>query len=580
MSVHGTVGDQVVGRRLGDIDGHDIAGPDRRLRAGPEVDQPPVARATAHSGGRRVLLARALDHQQFHFGTDQFAVGIQRDLLLQFDQPVVAFLHHRLGDLIGHGARRRAGTNRVLESEGTGEAGLPDHIEGFLEVRFGLAREADDDIGGDGGMRHGGAHLLDDAQEAFLSVGTPHRLEYSVRTGLQRHMQLRAHVRGLRHRLDDIVGELGRMRRGEPHSFQSVDITAGTQQFREGTTVAPLGGEAGRIMLRQCGFGEIHAVGVDVLPQQGHLQHTLIDQCLYFGQHIAGPSVDLLTAQCGHDAEGAGVVATHRDRHPAGVGGFATRRESGRKRLERFEDLHLGLLVVAGTLEQHRQRSDVVGAEHHIDPRRLTHHGVAVLLRQAAADGDLHTGTVRLDRRQMPECPVELVVGVLAHRAGVEHHQVRGLATGRPGVSGVLEQARQPFGVVHIHLAAVGADFVGPLRRRFGGRTGGASRSRMRRNLHGRIHVSRVDAARNPALTPVCAAQGRVTTVTSVLFRGNHPGKSRRQQHDARAKSAHSGRDHSRVDSHDRCRRRDQGRDRIRCRTADDRDAQRGQALR
>ncbi len=41
-------------------------------------------------------------------------------------------------------------------------------------------------------------------------------------------------------------------------------------------------------------------------------------------------------------------------------------------------------------LEQHRQRADVVGAEDDVDPRRLRGDRVAVLLRQAAADGDLH----------------------------------------------------------------------------------------------------------------------------------------------------------------------------------------------
>ena len=32
--------------------------------------------------------------------------------------------------------------------------------------------------------------------------------------------------------------------------------------------------------------------------------------------------------------------------------------------------------------------------------------------------------------------------------------------------SGVLEQAREPFGVMHVHLTAVGADLVGTRRYR------------------------------------------------------------------------------------------------------------------
>ena len=83
-----------------------------------------------------------------------------------------------------------------------------------------------------------------------------------------------------------------------------------------------------------------------------------------------------------------------------------------------------------GPLQQHRQRADVVGAEHDVDPRRLLGDRRAVLLRQAAADGDLHAGVLRLHRREVAEVAVELVVGVLAHRAGVEDDDV-GLLAGR-----------------------------------------------------------------------------------------------------------------------------------------------------
>jgi hypothetical protein len=46
------------------------------------------------------------------------------------------------------------------------------------------------------------------------------------------------------------------------------------------------------------------------------------------------------------------------------------------------------------------------------------------------------------------EVAVEPVVGVLAHRAGVEHDQVGHRAVVRGRVPGVLEQAGQPLGVV------------------------------------------------------------------------------------------------------------------------------------
>ena len=69
------------------------------------------------------------------------------------------------------------------------------------------------------------------------------------------------------HRVDDVVGELGRMRGGEPHPFQAVDASAGAQQLGERAAIAG-----------QRRVGEGNTVGVDVLPEQGDLEHAVVDQ--------------------------------------------------------------------------------------------------------------------------------------------------------------------------------------------------------------------------------------------------------------------------------------------------------------
>ena len=79
--------------------------------------------------------------------------------------------------------------------------------------------------------------------------------------------------------------------------------------------------------------GERDPVGVDVLAQQRDLEHALVDQRLHLGQDVAGPAVDLLAAQRGHDAERAGVVASDGDGNPSGVGGFARRGQRRRELL-------------------------------------------------------------------------------------------------------------------------------------------------------------------------------------------------------------------------------------------------------
>ena len=206
-------------------------------------------------------------------------------------------------------------------------------------------------------------------------------------------------------------------------------------------------------------IAELDAVRVDVLAEQRHLQHAVGGERRHLGEHVAGAPVALGAAQRRHDAERAGVVAAHRDRHPAGVGRLAPRGQRGREDLERLGDLDLRGGVVPGPLQQHRERVHVVGAEDDVDPRRPPHDLGAVLLGEAAADRDLHARPGVLRGPQVAEVAVQPVVGVLPHRAGVEHHDV-GLVTGGGHVARGLQQPRHPLGVVHVHLAPVGADGV------------------------------------------------------------------------------------------------------------------------
>ena len=190
-------------------------------------------------------------------------------------------------------------------------------------------------------------------EELVAAVGPAHRLEHPVGTRLERHVQARHDVGRLGHRGDDVVGEGRGVRAGEAHPLEPVDLAAGAQQLAEREPVA-----------------ELDAVGVDVLAEQGHLDDALLDQRLDLGQHVAGAAVGLLAPQARHDAERAGVVAAHRDRHPAGVGRVAPGRQGAGEHLEALEDLDLGAPVVPGPVEQRRQAADVVGAEDDVDPGR------------------------------------------------------------------------------------------------------------------------------------------------------------------------------------------------------------------
>ena len=313
------------------------------------------------------------DHD-LHAPAELAGVLLGGDPVLQGGEAFEAFLHHGLGELVrelGGGGARPFG---VLEREGGGEAGLLHDVERGLEVLLGFTGESDDDVRRDGRVRDLLADLVQDAQELGGAVGPLHVPEDLVRAGLQGHVQLRHDVGGLGHGVDDVVGEGRGVRAGEPDAFQAGDVPAGAEQFGEGLPVA-----------------EFNAVGVYVLAQQGYFDRAVGDEGLDLGQDVAGAAVLFLAAQRRDDAEGAGVVAADGDRHPAGIDRVPFGRQRGREDVEGLEDFQLRLVVVAGPFQQGRQGADVVGAEDGVHPRRLLQDGVAVLLRQAAPDGDLHS---------------------------------------------------------------------------------------------------------------------------------------------------------------------------------------------
>ena len=115
-----------------------------------------------------------------------------------------------------------------------------------------------------------------------------------------------------------------------------------------------------------------------------------------------------------------------------------------------------------------------MGAEHHVDPRGA----LAVIVARSFWARQPPTaicmpGRLGLDRGEVAEVAVELVVGVLPHGAGVEDDDVRILrllavgAVREGDVPRLLEQPGQPLGVVHVHLAPVGLDLVGARLQRW-----------------------------------------------------------------------------------------------------------------
>ena len=177
-------------------------------------------------------------YEQLLLGADELRVFFGADAFLQRDEALEALLNNLLGHLVIHLSGRGTGARRVLEGKRGGKARLLHHVEGVLEVLLRLAGEADNDIGRQRGVRQFFAHLVQDAEELLRAIRAAHVFKHLVGARLQRHVQLRAHIQGLGHRVNHIGGKFRRVRGGKAHPLQALDLTAGAQELGKGRAVA------------------------------------------------------------------------------------------------------------------------------------------------------------------------------------------------------------------------------------------------------------------------------------------------------------------------------------------------------
>ena len=134
------------------------------------------------------------------------------------------------GDLIGHRGAGRAGALRIFERIGVRIADLIDEAQRVGEIVFGLAREADDEIGGEREIRPRGAQPLDRAQIVGARVAPVHRVENAVRAGLHGQMKLGRKLRQVAMHRDQIVVHVARMARGVAQPRDTGDFGDAMQQ--------------------------------------------------------------------------------------------------------------------------------------------------------------------------------------------------------------------------------------------------------------------------------------------------------------------------------------------------------------
>src|SRR4051812_25415174 len=340
---------------------------------------------------------------------------------------------------------------RVDEREGAVEADLLGDLERLCEVRLGLPREADDDVGRDRAVRNVLADQRDAVHEALAPVGPAHALEDLRAAGLQREVDVLRDVRELGMRADHVLGHVRGMRARVADALDPSDRRDGVEELREAARPRTQAGP----------------VAVDVLAEQRHLLDAVLRELLDLGDELLERAADLAAPGRGDDAEGALHVAAGGDLDPGLEITLAFGREVAGEALELEEALGREALA----REELRELVDLTGAEGDVDERELREDGVFLRLRPAAAYADGCLGALAFLRFRFVEVGHEPLVGLLSDAAGVEEDQVGFLACRGLGVAELLEHALHALRVVLVHLAAEGRD-VEALQRQHRGEGG------------------------------------------------------------------------------------------------------------
>ena len=271
-----------------------------------------------------------------------------------------------------------------------------------------------------------------------------HRRQRPIRPRLQRQVQVLAQRGDVGHGRDRLGPQVLGMGAREADPANALDPAEGTQQFGE----------------QRPAFGEVAAVRVHVLTEQRDLHDPVARQPLDLGDDLLGRAADLAPAHGRHDAERAAIVTADLDGDPRGMRNIALHRQRAR---EGFGVVRIGLVedlrqrATEGTLLQQRCGPvHVVRAQHDVDVRCAGAHQVTVLLGEAPTDDDLEVGSRQLGGLEVPEFAVELVVGVLADAARVQHQHVGIFFRGSRLETVRREETGDALGVVLVHLTPVG----------------------------------------------------------------------------------------------------------------------------
>ena len=204
--------------------------------------------------------------------------------------------------------------------------------------------------------------------------------------------------------------------------------------------------QAGKV----AGFVEVVPVGVHRLPQQRHLLHAPLGHQSHLMDDVLDGAADLPSAAEGDDAEGAHQVAAVDDGHVAADG-----------RTVRCHGAEASLRVDAQPfLQQVEHGGELLRAHENVHLGKAPLQFLRLCADHASHQGENLARLLGLDGLHHAQRADDLVLGALAHDAGVEHHHVGLGGVERRTQPGLVEGRGEGFRVGLVHLTADCPDVV------------------------------------------------------------------------------------------------------------------------
>ena len=154
-----------------------------------------------------------------------------------------------------HVDRRRVRARRVLEAVDGVVADLVEQRDGVFEVAVGLAGKADDDVGGQRDVALRGLGPGNALEVPVAGVLALHGAEDVGRAGLHRQMHVVAERGHGVDGVDDVPGEVARVRGGEADALDAVDLADGGKKLGEAALAAGVA-VAVDVLAEKLDFGE------------------------------------------------------------------------------------------------------------------------------------------------------------------------------------------------------------------------------------------------------------------------------------------------------------------------------------